>query len=245
MGNISDTFAGSVTASVVSHGHGGMVSDLVEQLRQFQEIGNIIVTRNIPEVLVIQPSSGVRVVNNPFPRGYGANHNAAFSFCETEFFCVLNPDIVFKENPFPGLLRCLHESGAALAAPLIYSPAGQLEDSIRHFPTFRSILRKVILSDRRRYPMGLDQAKIFPDWVAGMFMLFRSKDYVSLNGFDETYFLYYEDVDICKRAWLMGKRVVVCPSVFAVHDARRASHRNLRHLCWHLAGMTRYLWRYR
>jgi N-acetylglucosaminyl-diphospho-decaprenol L-rhamnosyltransferase len=62
-----------------------------------------------------------------------------------------------------------------------------------------------------------------------------------LRGFDERYFLYYEDVDLCRRLRKRGYEVVLVPSASAVHDARRESHRNLRHLSWHLASIARFL----
>jgi hypothetical protein len=84
------------------------------------------------------------------------------------------------------------------------------------------------------------QSVFYPEWVAGMFMMFRNSAYKKLNGFDEHFFLYYEDVDICVRAWKVGLKVLACPSVSVVHDARRESRRNIRYLWWHLTSMIRY-----
>ena len=71
-------------------------------------------------------------------------------------------------------------------------------------------------------------------------MLFRSEDFARLKGFDERFFLYYEDVDICIRVWQLSLRVAACPRVSVVHHARRDSRRSLRHLRWHLESMGRY-----
>jgi GT2 family glycosyltransferase len=64
---------------------------------------------------------------------------------------------------------------------------------------------------------------------------------MQLHGFDENYFLYYEDVDICRRARLMGLKIVCCPEVAVVHNAQRASRKNIHHMRWHIASMFRYL----
>jgi GT2 family glycosyltransferase len=77
-----------------------------------------------------------------------------------------------------------------------------------------------------------------------MFMLFVAADYAALGGFDEDYFLYYEDVDLCVRLWCAGRRIVLCPQAAVLHAAQRASHRNLRHLAWHLGSMARYFIRH-
>jgi hypothetical protein len=87
----------------------------------------------------------------------------------------------------------------------------------------------------------MSTAPMSPDWVAGMFMLFRREVFAEMSGFDERYFLYYEDVDLCRRLRRRGYDVRLVPTVTAVHDARRESRRSLRHLRWHLASMARFL----
>jgi GT2 family glycosyltransferase len=78
------------------------------------------------------------------------------------------------------------------------------------------------------------------DWVAGFFMLFRSGVFERLGGFDERYFLYYEDVELCSRARLAGSKIVWMPGVKVVHDARRHSHRDAKFLYWHLRSIARF-----
>ena len=234
-----------IAVSIVSHGHGAMVDRLITQLQSCPEVSQIVLTRNIPEVTESVYPDSVSVIENAAPSGFGANHNAAYRRCSEPYYCVLNPDIELDGNPFPVLLACLEASGAAVAAPLILSPEGNVEDSVRHFPTVGSLLRKALLGDDGNYAIDINAPSLFPDWAAGMFMLFRAAEFAVLGGFDDRYFLYYEDVDICKRAWQAGMKVVVCPSVHAIHAARRASRKNLRHMRWHLASMLRYLWRHR
>lgn len=229
-----------IAVSIVSHGHGEMVSSLVETLLACPEVAQILLTLNIPESFAFQADGRVMVIRNESPKGFGSNHNSAFSCCRESFFCLVNPDIEFKINPFPGLLQALTESDAALIAPLILSPQGTVEDSCRRFPNVRRIMAKILTNADGSYGLIPGQAAFFPEWVAGMFMLFRSADFLNLGGFDETFFLYYEDVDICARAWKKGMKVVVLPSVAVIHDAQRTSRRNMRYLRWHLASMARY-----
>ena len=233
-----------IAVSVVSHGHESMVDRLLEQLLVCPEVSRIIVTRNIKESSNYPTDSRISVVDNALPKGFGANHNAAFQMCRDEFFCVLNPDIEFLGNPFSVLLEALKSERVAVAAPLVVSPAGLIEDSIRYFPRPAALLMKFLFKADGRYSAKPGQECFFPEWCAGMFMLFRSQDFERLGGFDERYFLYYEDVDICVRVWQQGVRVVACPKVSVVHDARRDSRRSLKHLRWHLASMMRFFWRH-
>lgn len=230
----------SVCVSVVSHGHGEMVNRLVRQLLACPEVGQVILTRNIPEATMFVVDERVSVIDNASPHGFGANHNAAFRRCRLPFFCVLNPDIELRGNPFPALLERIG-NGGAVVAPLIVGPTGQPEDSARRFPTVSSLAAKALGGADGRYHVAPGEPERCVDWLAGMFLLFASADFRQLAGFDERYFLYYEDVDICARAWRAGLTVKVVPSVSAMHDARRDSHRSLRHLRWHLASMLRFL----
>lgn len=235
---------GSVCISIVSHGHGAMVERLVNALLGCPEVGQIILTLNVPESLVVPEDARITVVRNSIRKGFGANHNSAFASCAQPFFCPMNPDIELPANPFPELLKLSLDTSVDLIAPLVVSPQGAIEDNLRKFPTFSSLLLKVFGLRDGRYAVAEGGAVFFSEWVAGMFMLFRSKAFASLEGFDENYFLYYEDVDICARAWRHGFRVVACPKVKVVHDARRDSRRNLRHMRWHIESMVRYFFKF-
>ncbi len=232
-----------VTVSLVSHGHGQMLADILGDLAGIPQVAKIILTLNVPEPLPAIPANldqKLTVVSNSIPKGFGANHNAAFARCDTPFFCVLNPDIRLQMNPFPSLLAALALRDSALAAPLVVNSKGAVEDSLRHFPTIFSLAKKVLgVNDGRYcYPPGSDSFPV--DWVGGMFMLFESSFYRRLNGFDEGFFLYYEDVDICVRLWTAGGIVLACPGAVVIHDARRTSHRRVRYLLWHIHSMMRY-----
>ncbi len=218
---------------------------LVGELLAFPEVSQIILTLNVPESVALPDDARVTLIVNAQPKGFGANHNAAFACCTQTFFCPLNPDIEFDRNPFPALSAALGDKRVALVAPLVRSPDGNIEDSMRHFPTPGSLLMKALGGSDGRYVVREGEANFSPEWVAGMFMLFRSRDFHDLGGFDERFFLYYEDVDICVRVWRKGMRILACPKAGVIHDARRDSRRSLRHLRWHLGSMARFLWKHR
>jgi GT2 family glycosyltransferase len=244
MTNVSDGDMSSrgVTVSLVSHGHGQMVSDVLASLARIPEIAHVVLTLNVPEQMSVLPAGlhgKLTVIENPRPQGFGANHNSAFTHCKTSFFCVLNPDIRFDSNPFPALLGAM-ATGVGLVAPLVINSAGVIEDSVRFFPTPLRLLKKALGISRGVYFANQDGSVLTPEWVAGMCMLFDADAYRALAGFDEGYFLYYEDVDICARAWKTGLRVVVCQNAVVIHDAQRESHRSFKFLRWHVASMLRF-----
>jgi len=239
----SSPMSPQVTVSVVSHNQAALVGNLLSDLHlHCTAISKIVLTINIEEPVpfdMAQFKFPIEVVRNPVAKGFGANHNAAFKLAKTDYFCVLNPDVRMTRDPFPALLEQLRDPSAGVAAPRILDSAGNVENSARKFPTPFSILKKALFGVRAPdYETGA--TPIFPDWVGGMFMVFRSEAFRAVGGFDERYFLYYEDVDICWRMHRRGFRAVLVPAVSVVHDARRSSHRDPRYLVWHLTSMLRF-----
>ena len=231
-----------LSLSIVSHGQSELVRLLLEDLCACLSPGDeVLLTLNVSEPFA--PSRypyELQILKNAIPKGFAANHNAAFRQARGELFCVLNPDIRIAANPFPALRACLDaDPQVAACAPLIVSPRGTIEDSIRRLPTPSVILKKLI-GAAGKPDYDLRGPVIYPDWIAGMFIVFRREAFAAAGGFDERYFLYYEDVDLGTRLRLAGWRLAACPPARAIHDARRQSRRSLRYLRWHASSMLRF-----
>jgi GT2 family glycosyltransferase len=235
----------AITLSVVSHAQNWLVNALLTDLAQLREHElAIVVTQNAPDRDALTAPPGAEIIVNERPKGFGANHNAAFQRCRTPFFCVANPDVRLNMDPFPALLSALEaQAKAGVAGPQVCDPDGHTEDSARRFPTVLRLLRKLLLGARGPdYPAEGGPAAV--DWVAGMFMLFRTEAFRAAGGFDERFFLYYEDVDICRRLGLLGFGALYVPEATVIHDARRESRRNPRRMAIHAASALRYLTRW-
>ena len=229
-----------ISISIVSHGHGQMVTKLVFQLLEFPEVSEIFVVKNIPENLCLPFSKKITLIENSSPKGFGCNHNHIFNMTNSFYFCPLNPDIFFTLNPFSVLIDSISRFNADLVSPLVLSSNGTVEDSARKFPSFRNLINKFSGGTLCEYSYDLCEDISYPDWIAGMFMLFKSDTFKLLGGFDERYFLYYEDADICTRLWGHGYKLLINSSVSIIHDARRSSHSSARYAAWHFASMIRY-----
>jgi hypothetical protein len=234
----------AITLSVVSHGQNALVNQFLGDVARLARADlRLILTQNYPDAVPIAGAgSGAQVIVNEQPKGFGANHNAAFRHCDSPYFCVANPDVRLVQDPFPALVAALQRDRAAVAGPRVCDPAGRVEDSARRFPTVAGLLRKLVAGPAGPdYPV--DQGPREVDWVAGMFMLFRSEAFRAAGGFDERFFLYYEDVDLCARLRQRGYACLYQPDSTVIHDARRASRRNLRLMGIHTASALRYLTR--
>ena len=233
-----------ISVSIVSHGHAELAARLFDDLRVHKPKGiEVILTLNIEEALPFDPDSfpfSVKTIRNASPRGFAANHNAAFKLSRGNFFCVLNPDIRVTADPFLPLVRELRNPTVGAVAPLILDADGAVENSARPFPTLSSLVGKAFGAEPERY-YEIGEESISPDWVGGMFMLLRRDAFAAVGGFDARYHLYYEDVDLCARLRLAGYDIRLVPSASAVHLARRQSRRDIRYLLWHLRSMIRYI----
>lgn len=233
-----------LTVSVVSHGQEALVASLLKDLDRCCDPGSleVILTRNIPEPSSFKENDyrfPLTVIGNPRPKGFGANHNAAFRLASGSGYCVMNPDVRFSRDPFLPLRPRLKDPRVGVAAPLVTDPAGRVEDSARRMPTPAGILRRIV-GGTREDGYGVDAPLVEPDWVAGIFMLFPARVFREAGGFDERYHMYCEDVDLCARLRLLGYRIVQDRSVRVVHDAQRESHRKWNYLIWHVASLTRF-----
>ena len=232
-----------ISVSIVSHGQAALIASLLADMEKVhvQDI-EVILTLNIEETLpfnVGEFSFPLTIICNSSPKGFGANHNAAFTSAKGRYFCVLNPDIRFNINPLPLLVDCLHAGRVGVAAPLIRNPSGAIDDSARCFPTPLGIAAKILgRTQSREYVLNVPC--ISPDWVAGMFMLIPSETFYAVGGFDERYFLYYEDVDLCARMRRAGYDIRLCREAQVLHHARRQSHKEWRYRRWHAASILRF-----
>jgi len=233
-----------ITISLVSHGHGVMIIKLIKSLLKINEVENIIVTLNIPEEINLPKSRKIKLINNITPVGFGQNHNNAFKLSKSNFFCVLNPDITILDNPFPLLIKELTTYNASLIAPLILCPNGDPEDSVRYFPSISSLLKRLIFSIKGNIVLTGLSKPYSPDWIGGMFMLFKKDCYQKVNGFDEGFFLYCEDIDLCARLWSENLKIIVTNKVSVIHDTQRASKSNFTHFCWHILSLIRYFFKH-
>jgi N-acetylglucosaminyl-diphospho-decaprenol L-rhamnosyltransferase len=185
------------------------------------------------------------VIRNEAPRGFGANHNAAFQHCTTRWFAVLNPDVRLPEDPFPTLCeQAVHLASSGVIAPRILNSRGQVEDSVRSLPTPWSIAARVFSRRFGRARMAASGRSPSSHnapfhWLVGMFMLFSAEAFQRIGGFDERFFLYYEDYDICARLHRAGFAATQVDNARAVHDGQRTSRRSARYLKWHLQSLMR------
>jgi hypothetical protein len=237
------------TISVVSHGHGANVSaGLLDVHGQLQDVEHrFVLTLNAGEdpAFVTQLPESIQnrlhVIRNQMPRGFAANHNAALRGCRSRYVLVADPDLRLPQPVFSALQASLEQPECGIVAPLAQTSSGNAEDNGRDLVTPAAILRRKLLGRGRDVPANATSSRNVT-WLAGLFLAMRADTFHRLNGFDERYFMYCEDVDICLRARQLGLSVNQLCDLRITHDANRGTSHSPRHFIWHSQSLLR-LWR--
>jgi N-acetylglucosaminyl-diphospho-decaprenol L-rhamnosyltransferase len=156
--------------------------------------------------------------------GYGEAVNVGARHTSGDFFAVLNPDIRFLSvETVPRLAHHFMHGQVGLVAPALQLLDGRLQDSARRTPTPLNLLFRRWIGDERGWVRRGGDV----EWTVGAFWLARREAWDVIGGFDERYFLYFDDVDICHRMRMAGWSVRFDPTQRAVHAFQGASRRPL------------------
>jgi N-acetylglucosaminyl-diphospho-decaprenol L-rhamnosyltransferase len=226
-----------VDVVVVSYNSSDTIRDCVEPLASAGWI-NVIVVDNASrdsslEVVADLPIVAVALQRN-FGFAYGCNRGSEAGSAPNVFF--LNPDARIDQASLRRLVAVLDEDASiGLAAPRINSVDGALEFSQRRFPRLRSTYAQALFLHRIlplacwvdelvRDPSAYED--VHPvEWVSGACMLVRRRALEEIGGWDEGFFLYGEDKDLCRRLWAKGYEVHFEPSAQAVHEGGASAPR--------------------
>lgn len=136
----------SVSISIFSHGHRQHLILLLRYITQSIDVTyEIFLTMNFAEdnnFLEEFKNSPIYILTNPDPKGFGANHNSAFSRSRAAYFAILNPDIRAYRFQIQPLLDNFLTGNIAATVPLILNNNGIVQESIRKFPTPLSLLAR-------------------------------------------------------------------------------------------------------
>ena len=209
----------------------------------------------------IDDSSGLQIslLNPGTNRGYGAGHNLAMAELESQFHLILNPDVELAPDALKlalGTLRNQHD--IVLLAPLGFSPSGEPEFLAKAYPSVWVLgLRSLAPRGLKTRPGGAlaryemrdapIETLLRPITLAsGCCMWVRRAVFDDVGGFDESYFLYFEDYDLSLKLARKGT-VLEHRNIRVVHRGGDASRKGFQHIRWFIRGAVRFfsLWGWR
>ena len=167
-----------------------------------------------------QKSTGVRVLRNEKNLGFSRAVNQAAAASRGKVLVVINQDLHLQPNALKILSEFLASKNAIAGGALSFQD-GVPQPSCGPFPTLIGTLCRLALPRRiRKYDLGPASDRTRPvDWLTGAFLGFPRALFDKIGGFDEDFFMYYEDVDFCLRARRAGFPSYFLPSAKAVHVA--------------------------
>jgi GT2 family glycosyltransferase len=178
------------------------------------------IKENFPKVIIIQSNGNL---------GFGRANNLGVFHSKGETLLLLNNDTILLDNLKPAVEVLYSNPFYGIITINMLNENRNYIPAVGRFPSPFRMLKISFSKDKRREfvegKFNLDQNYIV-DWVTGAFMLIRKKDYLDLQGFDSDYFMYVEDVDLCKRMNDLGKLCLFVPSLNYIHFVGHNTSRN-------------------
>jgi N-acetylglucosaminyl-diphospho-decaprenol L-rhamnosyltransferase len=218
---------------LVNYKVGGQLAECVQSLQEVQRTVAcefIVVDNSPPDAsrLLGRGLRSLRIISNSANVGYAAACNRGARLCRAPYVWFLNPDVRYAGGSVPRLLAWLDRNAwAALAGPRVLNPDGTRQFSCRDFPTWTTSVSHRYSALTRAFPANplsrsylrtnLDGKPTAVDWASGCSLLVRRAMFEELGGFDEGYFLFFEDVDLAHRLRRRGGGCVYYPQIEFTH----------------------------
>lgn len=248
---------------IVNYNSGGYLLRCLESLREFppQSPYEIFVVDNGSEEGdlngVEESHPEIKVIRNSKNLGFARANNQAVARSSGRYLLLLNPDTLLTREGLDGLLQFMEEHlEAGAAGPLLLYPDGTRQPSFRKFPKPHHLFfgRSSLLT--RLFPknpfsqsyllMDLDGSIAREvDWITGACMILRREAFTGVGGFDEEYFLFVEDLDLCYRLHEKNWKIYFVPDVHVIHHYGGSfGIRRRQSLKEHHMGIYRYFYKH-
>lgn len=194
----------------------------------------------------------VRLVTNTSNRGFAVACNQGLRKARGSYILFLNPDCFVQQDALQRVVNFMwHHSKVGICGGLLVNPEGVQQPSARKFPNL--LTKAITLSGLGRLfpnsklvnghdflPTEALSGQMETDWVPGAFAMCRREALEEVGGFDERYFLYYEETDLCRAVKLKGWQVYVVPQAVVVHIGGASSKTTNENIDPQAAQITRY-----
>ena len=164
----------------------------------------------VADALATEFALAVTVSGDGANLGFAKACNRLAHSSDREWLLFLNPDAAVKSWPNEWSVP-----EGALVGPVVYLPDGQQQETFGRDRTISYEIRQRLL--RRKVHPGIPSVIVNVDFVSGAAILARRRDFLAMEGFDETFFMYYEDIDLGRRWRRSGRPVIVEPRWTVTH----------------------------
>lgn len=190
----------------------------------------------------------VKIIENRKPLGFGENNNKGVLASMGKYIAVINPDIVLHKGSLDLLYEYLEgHPSVGITVPKLLNPDGSIQYSVRSFISLKALIYRFLSRGNDHTTSrvvneylckNLDTTRTQTiDWAIGASLFMQRDFYALLGGFDQNYFLYMEDEDICLRSWKHNHPVVYLPDAVMTHNHLRGSSKIGKKTFFHLQSM--------
>lgn len=179
--------------------------------------------------------------------GFGKGHNKVLEVLDSEYHAIVNPDIIFCEDALSKIIDWMDENTwIGMTIPLIIDEEGHRQNVYRQeltlFDMFNRMFLKGLFKNRAKMHtmQNMDYTKPFQvPFGQGSFLVVRTALFKKIKGFDENYFMYVEDADLCKRVNQVSK-LMYYPDAKVIHKWAQGSHKNKKLFKYHIESTKYY-----
>lgn len=182
----------------------------------------------------IQDYPWVHFILQPINGGFAQACNKGAGIARGEWLLFLNPDSVLEPGVLENLIaRVAQEPSWKLVGIRQYDDEGKDQHQFGNFPRWWTVWPQMrtferIFRGKQNYKSYLNTAPVsYPDWISGCFILIRNADFQELGGWDQRFWMYSEDIDLCKRAADLGWKRVMYNEVRCLHAHGGSSRINV------------------
>jgi len=228
-----------ITISIVTYNSSFVINHLLDSI--LEELNNrlsyaifVIDNNSKDNTLEILSNYNNKIEIIPLTKniGFGAGHNVILNKINSKYHIVVNPDIILNTSILNDLFNYMEENpNIGMLTPKVKYPDGRIQYLCKIDPNFIDLFIRVFMpfgfKKRQARYMMLDydyERSFLVSYASGCFMFFRSNIYKRINGFDEAFFLHFEDADITRRINEISKAMYF-PSNYVIHDWKRESRK--------------------
>lgn len=183
----------------------------------------------------------VKLIANQHNVGFSKANNQGVAIAKGEYVLILNPDTVVGENLFEKIIPFADKQQklGALGVRLIDGTGNFLPESKRGIPTPKTSFYKLIGSSKGRYYANYltEEAIGKIDVLVGAFMLLKKETYLKVNGFDEDYFMYGEDIDLSYKLLKAGYTNFYFGKTSVIHYKGESTRKDIKYLRYFYGAM--------
>ncbi|MGN6377753.1 MAG: glycosyltransferase family 2 protein [Gaiellales bacterium] len=221
-----------VTVSIVSGSNPQLLADCLSSLERAapaRSVEAVVVDNGVGAPLdgLVASHPDVRWIRSDRRRGFAANHNLALAEAAGRYLFVLNDDTVLGPHCIDRLVSFADQNpSVGCVGPRVVFGDGRRQPSAFHFPTPARVALTAATLQRRGWILSDTDRIRRVDWVHGCAMLVRAEAFRDVGGFDESFYMYLEDVDLCRRLRSGGWDVAFLPHAWLTHLENSSSSGN-------------------